>query len=170
MKQIFLAVVFPFFRSLVAVNRCLRSWSCILVVVLGSSISFANSGATSQPTENKEFLQNTSSQSLQPKHGGELQPGKSLALEFKQDGELIQFFPQSADGNAIETKDFKISGLIKVKKGKPQKLIFAERDGYYFASLDFGDAVQLNLEVRLDHSGTQERFQLVAKNPKSSKN
>ena len=90
-------------------------------------------------------------------HGGVVQSGRDINLEFVVQGNEISIYPVSHEG-ADRISDVKLSATSKIPKGKAEVLKIENKAGVFKAKIDFKGAYRSEIVVSADVLGKKDTF------------
>lgn len=117
-----------------------------LSVVLNSSNVFSHEGHNNAPGSFKSL------------HGGTVQNGKELNLEFIVNGTELTIYPTGHDSKDVPTSLVKVSAMAKPKKGKPYPVVLTPAKVGYRATLNLEGANRLPVEIKTESNGKSDKF------------
>lgn len=117
-----------------------------LFVLLNSSNVFSHEGHNSAPG------------SFKSTHGGTVQNGKELNLEFIVNGAELTIYPTSHDSKDVPASMVKVTAMAKPKKGKPYPVVLNPAKVGYKATVNLEGANRLPVEVTTVSNGKSDKF------------
>ena len=96
--------------------------------------------------------------SLKANHGGIVQAGKDINLEYVVSGTEVKLFPLSHDGKDLASAEVKLAVKAKLPKGKAETVKLELKDGVAVATVDFKNAYRVEMNVEADHQGKKSVF------------
>lgn len=96
--------------------------------------------------------------SLKSIHGGVVQAGKEVNLEFIISGQKVTLFPTSHDGLDLVAKNLKIEAIAKPRKGAAYPVkVDSEKSGYSI-NVDLKGANRIPVTVSVTMNGKTDKF------------
>lgn len=124
----------------------MRKLLAMAAVGLMSTVSFAHEGHDVTPG------------ALKAAHGGVVQAGKEINLEYVTSGAEVKLYPLSHDGGDVSATKIKLSGTARSPKGKEEPLKLSLKEGAYVAQIDFKGAYRVEVKVTADVGGKKDSF------------
>lgn len=120
----------------------------VLVSLIRSITLFAHDGHDSAPGM------------LKANHGGKVEAGKEINLEYVVSGTEVKLFPASHEGKDLLAAEVKLIVNSKLPKGKLEKVKLTSKDGAYVAVVDFKTAYRVEMNVEADVNGKKSTFKI----------
>lgn len=117
-----------------------------ITAILFSTVSFSHEGHDQLPG------------ALKSNHGGVVQAGKEINLEYVVSGNEVKLYPLSHEGKDIPLKDVSFSVTSKRPKEKSSAIKVDEVDRVSILKVDFKKAYRIEVEVKVDHIGRESHF------------
>ncbi len=119
-------------------------------ILVGSLNSFSHEGHNDAPGQ------------IKANHGGKVEVGKEINLEFVVSGNEVKLFPASHEGKDLTADEITISATTKLPKGKPEPIKLNPKEGGYVAIVDFKTAyrVEMSIEAVLKSTNKKSNFKI----------
>ena len=97
---------------------------------------------------------------LKANHGGKVETGKEINLEYVVAGTEVKLFPASHEGKDLVASEVKLSAKTKLPKGKPEPVKLVSKDGAFVALIDFKTSYRVEMTVDAEVNGKKSTFKL----------
>lgn len=96
--------------------------------------------------------------SLKANHGGIVQAGKEINLEYVISGTEVKLYPLSHDGQDLTNTEVKLVAKTKLPKGQLEAIKLDVQGGVSVAKVDFKNAYRVEMNVEAEHQGKKSIF------------
>lgn len=97
---------------------------------------------------------------LKANHGGKVEAGKEINIEYVVSGTEVKLFPASHEGKDLTSADVKLIANAKLPKGKAEPVKLTSKDGAFVAQVDFKSAYRVEMNVEAEVKGKKSTFKL----------
>ena len=95
---------------------------------------------------------------LKANHGGVVQAGKEINLEYIVSGNEVKLFPLSHEGKDLAANQVKLVVSSKQPKGKAEVVNLETKNGVTVAKVDFKNAYRVEMSVEAEFNGQKNNF------------
>lgn len=97
---------------------------------------------------------------LKANHGGKVEAGKEINLEYVVNGTEVKLFPADHDGKDLALTEVELKATAKLPKGKPTPVTLTKKDGAFVAQVDFKSAYRVEMSVDAVVKGKKSTFKV----------
>ncbi len=97
---------------------------------------------------------------LKANHGGKVEAGKEINLEYVVAGTEVKLFAADHDGKDLALTEVELKATAKLPKGKPTPVTLTKKDGAYVAQVDFKSAYRVEMNVDAIVQGKKSTFKI----------
>lgn len=93
-------------------------------------------------------------------HGGKVEGGKEINLEYVVSGTEVKLFPATHEGKDLAPSEVQLTAQAKLPKGKLEPVKLIEKDGAFVAQVNFKTAYRVEMNVEALVKGKKSTFKL----------
>ena len=96
---------------------------------------------------------------LKANHGGKVEAGKEINLEYVVSGSEVTLFPATHEGKDLARTEVELKATAKLPKGKPEPVNLT-KEGPFVAKVDFKSAYRVEMNVDAIFKGKKSTFKI----------
>lgn len=124
----------------------------ILSIVLLSSLNSINAMAHEDHHKTPGMLK--------VNHGGKVEAGKEINLEYVVSGTEVKLYAADHDGKDLALTEVELKATAQLPKGKPEPVTLTNKDGAFVAKVDFKSAYRVEMNVDAIFQGKKSTFKI----------
>ena len=93
-------------------------------------------------------------------HGGKVEAGKEINVEYVVTGNEVKLFPASHEGKDLTVAEVQLVASTKLPKGKSEPVKLTSKDGAFVAKVDFKNAYRVEMNIEAAVSGKKSTFKI----------
>ncbi len=97
---------------------------------------------------------------LTANHGGKVEAGKDINLEYVVSGNEVKLFPASHEGKDLTAAEVQLVVSSKLPKGKAESVKLTSKDGAFVAVVDFKKAYRVEMSIEAIVNGKKSTFKI----------